>query len=373
MLLLTAILVLLFLYAVLIFFYWHGWLKLQEEKITNGTFSTFISVIVAARNEEKNISTLLKALSEQTYPKEFFEIIIVNDFSTDNTEQAVSHFFLNNLQLIRPPFSEETSSKKKAIESGVQKAKGKLLVITDADCVHGKNWLLAIHNYYLKNDAVFIAAPVKFSHNKSFLQIFQALDFLALQGITAASVSLNFHTMCNGANLAYTKQAFEEVNGFTGIDRVATGDDMLLMHKIWKRNMGKVLYLKSREAVVSTQPMLGWKSFFAQRKRWASKTFVFNDFRILAVLIFVYLFNLGFLLLIIASFFNSFYWQYVIGFWILKTLVEFPFIYSVAQFYEEQKLMRYFFFFQPLHIFSIVITGVLSQLGKYEWKGRKTK
>ena len=148
---------------------------------------------------------------------------------------------------------------------------------------------------------------------------------------------------------------------------------MLLMHKIWKRDPGKVFYLKARHAIVTTEPMLTWTDFIMQRKRWASKTFVFDDFRIIAVLSFVYMFNCTFLDLLIASFTDSYYWWYVLGFCILKTCIEFPFVYSVARFYKEQKLMPWLFFLQPLHIFYTVFIGLISQFGKYHWKGRRTK
>lgn len=148
---------------------------------------------------------------------------------------------------------------------------------------------------------------------------------------------------------------------------------MLLMYKIRQRNQGSVFYLKSREAMVTTEPMPSWKTFFMQRKRWASKTLVYDDYRIIAVLGFAYLFNCLFVALIIASFFHPFYWWYVFGFCVLKTMIEFPFVLSVSKFYSERSLMKYFFFFQPVHIFYTVVVGLLSQFGKYEWKGRKTK
>jgi len=363
----------LLLYALLIVFYWRGWKKLTYYHPSSEKERRFLSVIVPARNEEKNISHLLDALSQQTYPKDFFEIIIVDDFSTDNTAEIVKNSGLTNLILIRPETPSRLSSKKKAIEVGIQKARGELIVATDADCIPTKKWLESINNLYVEKDAVFIAAPVRFSHDGSLLQLFQSLDFLALQGITAASVSANFHTMCNGANLAYKREAFQNVNGFDGINKVATGDDMLLMFKIWKRHPNKVLYLKSKEAIVTTQPMLRWKDFFMQRKRWASKTLVYDDYRIIVVLSFVYLLNCLFIALIIASFFNAVYWWYVAGFCIAKTLIELPFVYSVAKFYNEQKLVKFLFIFQPLHIFYTVVVGLISQFGKYEWKGRKTK
>lgn len=332
-----------------------------------------ISVIIPARNEENNISDLLRALEQQTYPKNFFEIIVVDDYSTDSTWEIVKKIGLKNLNLIHPDSSSVSSSKKKAIETGIRKAKGELILTTDADCVPSLYWLEIINNFYVTTGAVFIAAPVKFSHSQTLLQVFQSLDFLTLQGITAASVSSHFHAMCNGANLAYRKEAFDNVNGFEGIDKVATGDDMLLMHKIGKKYPGKIFYLKNTEAITVTQPMNSWKAFFMQRKRWASKTLVYEDYKIVAVLTFIYLLNCLFIALIIASLFNTFYWWVVLGFWITKTLIELPFVTSIAKFYEEESLVKFLFFFQPLHIVYTVFVGLTSQFGKYEWKGRKTK
>ncbi len=246
-------------------------------------------------------------------------------------------------------------------------------MITDADCLPGPKWLQTVTNFYNTKNAVFIAAPVKFTYQFSVLQIFQALDFMVLQGITAASVSANFHSMCNGANLAYTKKAFLEVDGFKGIDKVSSGDDMLLMHKIWKNHPQHVHYLKSKKAIVLTQPMQTWKDFFMQRRRWASKTFYYDDKRVLVVLAIVYFFNLLFIVLIIAAFLNSFYWWLVVGYWVLKTIIEIPLVASVANFYNEKRLLIYFPFFQPLHVLYTVSVGLLSQMGKYEWKGRRVK
>lgn len=372
MVLLIIALAFLFIYAVLIFYYHNGWKLAPEFVASSSVERNFISVIIPARNEEKNITAVLDSLQEQSYPKSFFEVIVVDDFSTDNTATIIRKHSLQNIVLIQPG-EDKTSSKKKAIETGIKKAKGELVITTDADCIVPKNWLQTINAFYQNKKAAFIAAPVKFQHNNSFFQIFQALDFLTLQGITAASVFKNFHAMCNGANLAYQKKSFEEVNGFEGIDKVATGDDMLLMYKMWKKYPDKVFYLKSKEAIVTTQPMPTLKDFIMQRKRWASKTFVFDDNRIFFVLAFVYFFNCLFLALIIASILNTFYWYYVLGFLVAKTIIEFPFVNSVAKFYNEQKLMRYFFLFQPIHIFYTVIVGAISQFGKYEWKGRRTK
>ncbi len=373
MVLILVVIFFFFLYACLIFYYWYHWNQLPSFETREHGNNLFISVVIAARNEENNLPQLLKAITAQTHPKHLFEVIIVDDFSTDNTLKNIQPFINAFVRVIHPASDKNSSSKKKAIEAGVMAAKGELIVITDADCLPGPEWLQTITNFSTGKNAVFIAAPVKFAYEASALQIFQALDFMVLQGITAASVFANFHSMCNGANLAYTKQAFLEVNGFEGIDKISSGDDMLLMYKIWKKHPQSVQYLKSKKAIVSTQPMLTWKDFFMQRRRWASKTIYYDDKRVLATLAFVYLFNLLFIVLLVASFFNPFYWWMVLGYWILKTLIEMLFVASVAKFYYEKKLLFYFPFFQPLHIFYTVGVGLLSQFGKYEWKGRRLK
>jgi cellulose synthase/poly-beta-1,6-N-acetylglucosamine synthase-like glycosyltransferase len=370
--LLITLIFLLF-YAILISYYLNAWSKLDEYVISATVDNGMLSVIIPARNEEKNIANLLNALAQQTYPKKFFEVIVVDDFSEDATADIVRKFPLQNLTLIQPEISSQSSSKKKAIEAGIKRAVGEFIITTDADCIPSKYWLEKINSFYVTTDAAFVAAPVKFLHDHSFLQLFQSLDFLTLQGITAASVGSDLHAMCNGANLAYKKEAFENVNGFKGIDNVATGDDMLLMHKIRRKYPGKIFYLKSKEAITYTQPMLSWKEFLMQRKRWASKTLVYDDYKIVAVLAFVYLLNCLFIALIIASLFHAFYWWFVLGFWLAKTIIELPFIQAVAKFYEERTIIKYLFLFQPLHIMYTVFIGITSQLGKYEWKGRKTK
>jgi cellulose synthase/poly-beta-1,6-N-acetylglucosamine synthase-like glycosyltransferase len=360
-------------YGFLINYYYYHWKKLPSFQPCNELPTVFISVVVAARNEEKTLPHLLQALEQQTYPQHLFEVIIVDDFSTDGTGSVVPTSLKPNIRLMQPQVDAKHSSKKKAIETGVKAANGELLVITDADCIPQREWLHIIADFYRQNSSAFIAAPVRFTHNQSLLQLFQTMDFLTLQGITAASVSAGFHSMCNGANLAYTKQAFKAVNGFEGIDKVASGDDMLLMHKIKKVYPQKVHYLKHPQAIVTTPPMLTWKDFFMQRHRWASKTTYYDDKAVLLVLLFIYVFNCWFLVLLIAAFFEPMHWFTLFVYGVLKTLLEWRFVKSVAKFYGEENLMRYFPLLQPLHIIYTISIGFISQLGKYEWKGRRTK
>lgn len=368
----TFILIITFLfvcYSILILYYWLSWKNIPDFIITNPVQAIKVSVIIPARNEEKNIGRLLKMLQSQTYPVDHLEIIVVDDHSSDKTAEIVLQFPF--AKLIRLEDEEINSYKKKAIETGIAAAKGELIVTTDADCLPTEKWIETIVAFKENTGAVFIVASVVFDCNKQPLQLFQAMDFMVLQGITGASVHKKIHSMCNGANLAYERKVFYEVNGFAGIDKIASGDDMLLMHKIARKYPDNIQYLKSADAIVSTTPMQTWSTFFNQRIRWASKALYYDDKSIFWVLLLVYLFNLSFLILFVAGFWNYTYWLFLLILWGLKTLVELPFFYSVATFFKKEWAVKLFFFFQPLHILYTIISGLFGQFGKYEWKGRK--
>ncbi len=368
--LLYPIIALFVLYSLLIIYYWLAWRSVPVF-IPAPPARLKVSVIIPARNEEKNIGSLLTSLQKQTYLKELFEVIVVDDHSTDNTAMVVQQYA--GVRLLQLKEEGINSYKKKAIETGIAASAGDWIVTTDADCIVHPEWLQTIASYQQKTNAVLIAAPVDLNCNSSLLQIFQATDFMILQAITGASVHKKIHSMGNGANLAYEKKAFNEVSGFSAIDHIASGDDMLLMHKIWKKYPGNIAYLKSKEAIVSTEPMKTWKEFFNQRIRWASKANKYDDKKITAVLLLVYLFNLSFLSLIIAGFLCYTWWLWLAAMWAAKTIVEWPLVYSAAVFFNKQKLLKYFFFLQPLHILYTIAAGFLGLFGKYEWKGRKVK
>ena len=303
-------LVLFILYAALIIYYRQSWLKIPLY--TPGKVppqATKISVIIAARNEEKNIAGCLDSVCNQTLSKKLYEVIVIDDHSTDATAAIVKTYETKNVTLISLKDiiqNQPTNSyKKKAIEIAIAHSKGDIIVTTDADCVVSPEWLKTLSSFYHENNAVFIAMPVSYTSKNDFLGIFQSLDFMTLQGITGAAVYQRTHNMCNGANIAYSKQAFSQAGGFAGIDTIASGDDMLLMHKIWKQHPDAVYFLQSQKVIVQTQPMKTIRDFFNQRIRWASKADKYDDKRIFWVLVIVYFFNLLLLLLPFISILNN--------------------------------------------------------------------
>lgn len=389
-LILLSIVIFLFVsYAALILYYAISWKQIPSfpHSLRPIHHSPFLSIIIPARNEEENIAACLHSVCHQSYPQHLYEVIVVDDHSTDNTAAIVKKYTAQHVKLLS--LKDETGGrqlnayKKKAIEIAIAHAAGELIITTDADCIVKENWLQTITSFYQQTHAAFIAMPVAYDCNSSFLQIFQALDFMTLQGITGASVYKKMHSMCNGANLAYTKKAFEEVNGFKGIDNIASGDDMLLMHKIYKQHQDKVFFLKSKEVIVHTAPMKTVKDFFNQRIRWASKADKYDDKRIFAVLFLVYFFNVLLLVLPVTALIKNYplsiinYQFTLFHMWLVlligKTFIELVFLFPVAKFFNKQMLLWLFPLAQPFHIIYTVVAGWLGKFGSYQWKQRKVK
>jgi glycosyltransferase involved in cell wall biosynthesis len=354
-------------------------LQLQQFKATPALQPVIkFSVIIPARNEEDNIGKCLQSILQQNYPSMLFEIIVIDDYSTDATGSIVQQFQQTSPHLHLIDLKKElknntiNSYKKKAIEYAISQSNGDFIITTDADCIVQKNWLLNFAWFIQQTQSVFVAAPVAFIRTKTLLSTFQYLDFMTLQGITAASVSAGFHSMCNGANLCYKKSVFYEVNGFSGIDNIASGDDMLLMNKIKNVYPDKIGYLFSKDVIVETAPMPTWKTFINQRIRWASKADKYNDKNIFFVLALVYVYNFLLGIMFVISFFKPILFVYWLGFIAAKIIIELFFIIPTGKFFGKN-LWLWFIVLQPVHIAYTVIAGWLGKFGSYQWKGRKVK
>lgn len=342
----------------------------------------FITVIVPARNEALNIGRLIASIQNTDYPKENYEIIVADDFSTDGTAEICSTFKNVNVISLKDHIHGHLNSyKKKGIELAIKKAKGNIIVCTDADCVVPPGWLKTITLFYQEKQPVFVAMPVRMQEGRSFLSRLQSMDFLSLQGVSAACAGSKI-MMCNGANLSYTHTAFDAVDGFSGIDEIASGDDMLLMHKIEGAFSGKVAYLFSKDVIVDTMPERTWKGFLMQRIRWASKSKTYKHSQIKAVLALVYAVNLFLLTFFMACFFmpeipisNMHVFSFLL--WvillIIKVIAELIFLFPVATFFSRKRSLLWFPMMQPFHILYTVIAGTLGNFGTYQWKGRTVK
>lgn len=363
------------LYFILLVSYRIGWYR-QPDFILQPGYQpkTKISVIVPARNEESHIGACIRSLFEQDYPADLLEIIVVDDHSTDNTARIIQSFTdVHYIDLRRHISGDITAYKKQALATGIAHSSGELIITTDADCTAGRLWLQHIAAIYEKDKPVMVVSPVDFSCSSSLVQLFQSLDFMSMQGITVSTLQLKLGNMCNGANLAFQRAAYEKVGGYKGVDHIASGDDYLLMMKLNKMYDGAISYNKSVESIVYTPPQPDWKSFIQQRIRWASKSGKYDDKKMTLVLSFVYLFNLSFIPLLITTLIDPFLFYYLLVIFIIKVVAELFYLYPVAGFFHKRRQLWFFPLLQPLHIAYIIIAGLLGFAGVYQWKGRKVK
>lgn len=379
--LLVITIVLSALYFVMVLYYFIGWLRLKKTEITDKAERDlpFVSVIIPVRNESAHIKECLEAIFKQSYPKQLFEVIVVDDYSTDPTLRFAREVNEKNLLVLdlqnylgRP--GEYFPNKKKAIALGIKNAKGDLIITTDGDCLVGENWLKAMVSRYLQGDCKMITGPVMMKPAKTPLQWFQQLDVMNLVGITGATIRNGFPTMCNGANMLYSKEVFYAVEGFKGNHDVPTGDDIFLMQKINAKYPGSIGFVKTFEACVFTKPERGFGNFISQRVRWISKSSRFSDVRVAMVLYFAYFFNL---FIILAGLFalqpGPFSWLPVAIAGGTKLFIDLVFNIPITVFFRKIVQLLLFPFIEVFHVLYVVIIGVLSLTGKYRWKDRQIR
>ncbi|RZK43543.1 MAG: glycosyltransferase [Pedobacter sp.] len=363
-------------YLIVVIAFIIGWHRLRTNKLKYLTPRTKVSVLVAARNEEHHIGLTIQDILNQDYESNLIELIIINDHSTDRTAEIVQSFQSNGVKLINLNENKALNSyKKKAIQTAIAQATGDLIVTTDADCRMGKNWIKAIVSYYEENDFKMISSPVAYFQERSIFEKFQTLEFSYLIGLGGATIGMNRPSTCNGANLAYERKAFDGVEGFKGIDDLASGDDELLLHKISAKYNHKVGFLKNRDAIVYTLPKSTIGQFFEQRKRWASKSTRYKNKSIVLLGVAVWLFNLSILLnSLIALVFPSInLWSMVGTQLLLKVSVEIVFLSGILRFFRREQLLVWQPLVSMLHILYIVYIGIAGNSGRYNWKGRMVK
>lgn len=353
-----------------------GWAKLERFKTNENKPKTKVSVLIAARNEELLIGKTIDDILGQNYDPSLMEVIIIDDHSTDNTSKIISSYAKDGVKLITLNEANALNSyKKKAIQTAINTTTGKLIITTDADCRMGPNWLKTIVNCYETRGYKMISSPVAYFEEKSFFERLQTLEFSYLIGLGASTIGNNNPSTCNGANLAYEKDAFFEVGGFTGIDDVASGDDELLLHKMSAMYDHKIGFLKNTDAIVYTHAKPTISEFIQQRKRWASKTTKYKDKVVLILGASLWLFNLSILInaLLAIIFPEGESLKFLLIQLSLKVLIEFIFLFDVTNFFKRKQLLVLLPILNIPHILYFIYIGILGNSGKYSWKGRMVK
>jgi len=350
-----------------------GWDKTLEWNVPKDYVpSTSVTIIVAARNEEKNIGQLIESLLNQNFPKNLIQIIIVDDQSTDSTSNIVSSYAVPVITLLST--AGHKGGKKAAISLAMAIVETDVVICTDADCIPPKEWLMHMVSFYEDKKPTFIAGAIVYESNRSVIQRFQYLDGIGNMAITANGIFTKKYYMANGANMLFEKTLFDEVNGYKN-DTVASGDDMMLIQKTAQRYPDRIKFLKNADAAVLTRPVSTLKELVKQRKRWASKSKHYADKGIIKVqslvffVILVLLFDL--LLIPFTSGISLLCFLVLVA---IKLVVDYVFLSKMSHYFNDKKPMSSFFIASILFAFYILWAAFSAILpSTYEWKGREVE
>ncbi|GER60423.1 glycosyltransferase family 2 protein [Patiriisocius marinus] len=335
------------------------------------TTSVSFTIVIPFRNEEAHLLNLVNSLNALKFPKDRFEIIFINDESNDSSihiinktiEPSINYTILENVLRTNSP-------KKDAITLAISKAKGTWIVTTDADCEVPKTWLIEYTKAIKTFDAKMLCAPVSINDSKGLLSKYQQADILSLQGVTMGSFGTGNPLLCNGANLAFEKKAFQLVNGYEGNSHLASGDDVFMLQKMKAKFPDRVHFLKSNDAIVITQPVTSWSALINQRIRWASKTAKVKHKSSLMLGLLVFMVNFLWIIILILGILAISTWYNAAVFIFLKIVVDALFIKKMKLWMGIQLSFLHILLSGFIYPFITCFVTIKSQFFNYQWKGR---
>ncbi|TNJ45252.1 glycosyltransferase [Tamlana fucoidanivorans] len=336
---------------------------------------TKFSIVIPFRNEAQNLPQLIASIQGLNYPKELFELILVDDDSCDTSEGIINQLLQDSVLHWKTIANnrQSKSPKKDAITTAISVAKNNWIITTDADCILPKYWLNSFDTYIQNTGVSCVIGPVTYLEQNTLLNRFQILDLLSLQGATMGAFGLKQPFLCNGANFAYKKTLFNAVEGFKNNDRIASGDDVFLLEKMAQNNQKNIGFLKNKAGIVRTNAESSLIGLINQRLRWASKTGAYTSVlgkgTALIVLFMNMLIIITFLLAVLSLFPLEMFCLTVL----IKTTIDFILLYKTALFFNQKHVLKSYLWslcVYPIFCSFIAITSLFSS---YTWKERSFK
>ena len=359
------ILFILLLYMLLISRYFIGWIKNSATGVSY--FTPTVSIIIALRNEQEQVIHLLSELKKQVYPVDKLEFILVNDHSTDSTLELLVNSVIDNLRVLNMP--DGMFGKKSAIAFAMKEAKGDIILASDADCSFSPLWVHTMAAYFTNKNIKLVSGPVSYNKQKGIFIGLQTLEFISLIGSGAGAICVKNAIFCNGANMAYRKADFLELNNFEN-DEAVSGDDVFLLHSVKEKYKDAIAFAKDENAIVLTDAVQTAKGFINQRKRWTAKTSGYKDFASIYASFLVLFTNLSLVFLFVGYLYSDAYFHLFLLFYALKFAVDFLLLFPVLSFFKRKDLLKWILPFELFYAFYIVLIVVLSFTKSFEWKGR---
>lgn len=330
--------------------------------------ATGISVIVIARNEEKNIEKCIRSILNQKYTSHLFELILIDDRSDDNTSGIAKQFNHPSFRSFRladfPEFIHSPAFKKSGIELGVHLSNNETIVVTDADCTHHEQWLRTISYVQEKHKAVFVTGPVIIEGRDNLLVKMQQMESLVFMSITAAGIRSRLHDIANGANMAFSKKAFLQTNPYHDNYQFASGDDMFLIEKMRRYFPDQIRFIKSTTAVATTEAVEDWNALMKQRIRRAKKNKGLQSGVINMIWLLVGAYHVMLVILFISALMDPLMWMsfaFIMG---IKWLVDFIHVAQASKFFGIRITPSEFIVLQFVYLYYVLRLGLSLMTGK---------
>lgn len=354
------------LYLVMVAAFTVGYSRILEHKPIPSQHRYFISIVICLRNEEQNIASLFETIRALDYPTGYFEVVAVNDHSTDGTERELDHQCQQhrNLRIVNLP--HESEGKKAALSAGVSAARSSIIAITDADCRLPKYWLANINNL-IGAKADIVCGPVAY-HPTSFFERLAAVEFASLSASGIGAAGIGMPIFCNAANMAFRKEIFTEAN--LNPEQTPSGDDVFLLHYA-KQHHRAIRFTAGRDNLVTTNADKNLKDFINRRRRWGSKTKYYSDRSAKAVAILVFLANAALLSCAIAAKINHAHSTLAVALWASKMMFDYGLLAAHFRANGIKKWAKYFLLCAALYPIYITFTAIGSTTSRFTWKERR--
>ncbi len=337
---------------------WINLKKIKQYDPDSGE-SVFVSVVVPFRNEESHLPSLLEDLARQEYPCELFEVLVVDDNSTDASYRIAESFSgIRNLSIIK----NSGTGKKSAIRTGINMSSGELIITTDADCRMNSGWLKTICLFFIEHKPDMLICPVQLENRSDLFGRFQELEFLSLQGITAGSAVSENATMCNGANLTFKREVYLKHTDNLR-DEIASGDDIFFLQSLKKEPRSKIMWLESTEAMVTAASSKNIKEYLKQRQRWLIKARAYRDIYTILLGFVTFVTNILIVYLLFASLINPEYFKILLASFLAKAIPDFLILRDTSGRYKRKSLMKWFLpaeIFYPFYILGVTIFSLFA-------------
>ncbi|WP_226388882.1 glycosyltransferase [Penaeicola halotolerans] len=327
-----------------------------------------ISLIIPFRNEAERLPRLLESLSTQQY--KHLEIIFIDDYSTDHSVGIIDEFIAAaplDCRLI----NNQNQGKKWAITTGIQAARGKIILTTDADCVLGASIPIIVASTF-ENEACHLAfGAVGFKQTDQLVEKLQQIEFASLMAVNASMAASGSPLTGSAAFMAFRKSSFETVGGFEGNFDIPSGDDEFLIRKIKSAFPDGITFIKHPNARVTTEYIKSWRDFYHQRVRWAGKWRQSSHGKERWAGPAVFLFHLVSLAGITGLLFDSISIYWVLGGLLSRAFFEYQLIHGYLRFYSVRVSFLHVLCLSLIYSLYAIFFGIAANINQYDWKGRR--